>query len=76
MHSVALLYPSNSLHLHPKPPLQHSKTIDRSMHTVCRQKFTFAPKTTFTEFKLIDRSMHTVYRQKFTFAPKTSYITL
>jgi len=47
MHSVALLYPSNSLHLHPKPPLQHSKTIDRSMHPVYRQKFTFAPKTTY-----------------------------
>jgi len=47
MHSVAPLYPSNSSHLHPKPPLQHFKTIDRSMHTVYRQKFTFAPKTTY-----------------------------
>jgi len=34
MHSVVQLYPTISLHLHPKPPLRHSKTIDRSMHTV------------------------------------------
>jgi len=47
INSIALLYPSNSLHLHPKPPLQHLKTIDRSMHIVYRKKFTFAPKTTY-----------------------------